>query len=69
MDMSTPTALKTGDRVLVPWGVSEDREGIVVEVWGDPKAPSHIRVELVPLDPEDEPSVLLLNPGLVTAAA
>lgn len=42
---------------------------MVVEVWGDPESPSHIRVQLLSTDPDEEATVLLLNPRLVTPAA
>lgn len=67
--MSTALKLKPGARVLVPWGLDASRQGTVVEVWGDPQAPTHVRVELDPLDADEEPAVLLLNPALLTAAA
>lgn len=69
--MSAPTtALKVGAHVLVPWGLDEPREAVVLEVWGDPDAPSHIRVQLLESDAEgDEAALLLLNPSMVTAAA
>jgi primosomal protein N' len=57
--------LRVGARVRVPWGLEDDVEGTVVEVWGDP--PVHVRVELR-LDDDDEPVVLLLAPSALTAA-
>lgn len=59
---------KPGMRIRVPWGFKHDREGRVVEVWGDPEHPTDIRVELDALDPEIGPSVLLLDPDWVTPA-
>lgn len=61
--------LKRGMRVYVPWGLGEPREGTVVDVWGDPESPTQIRVELTPLEDEDENVVLLLGPDIVTIAA
>ncbi len=58
--------IKPGVRVRVPWGLDEDREGVVVEVWGDPALPSQIRVELLPLEPDEDPVLLLLGPSVVT---
>jgi primosomal protein N' len=58
-------ALKVGTRVRVPWGLEEDREAVVVEVWGDPAHPSQVRVELLSDDQEDEPVVLLLSPSVL----
>ena len=59
--------LTVGSRVRVPWGLEEDVEGTVVEVWGDP--PAHVRVELHLTDDDDaEPVVLLLAPSTLTAA-
>lgn len=69
LDVSAASSLKTGSRVLVPWGLDDPREAVVVEVWGDPNAPSHIRVRLVAFEPDEEAAVLLLNPDMVTAAA
>lgn len=70
MDVSTATALKAGTRVLVPWGLDEPREAVVVEVWGDSDAPSHIRVQLLQTDAEDdEAALLLLKPSMITIAA
>lgn len=63
--MKTVTPLKRGSRVLVPWGFGEPREGSVVEVWGDRAKPSHVRVELDPVGPDDDGTVLLLNPNIV----
>lgn len=68
--MTAAITFQTGARVFVPWGLDEPREAIVVEVWGDPKAPSHIRVQLLQVDEEgDEAAQLLLKPSVVTAAA
>lgn len=68
--MSTESALRVGTRVLVPWGLGEPREAIVVEVWGDPSAPSHIRVQLLQDDAADgDAALLLLSPGIVALAA
>ncbi len=70
MGMRASTVLKPGVHVLVPWGLDEPREAVVLEVWGDPEAPSHIRVQLLQSDAEgDEAALLLLNPGVVTTAA
>lgn len=60
------THLKRGTQVRVPWGLDDDREGVVVDVWGDPAHPSHIRVELAPVDEGGETVLLLLVPGIVT---
>lgn len=62
------TALRAGARVRVPWGLDEDRDAVVVEVWGDPAHPSHVRVELIPELGGDEAIFLLLNPNVVTPA-
>lgn len=68
--MRTVAALKAGTRVLVPWGLDDPRQAVVVEVWGDPEAPSHIRVQLLQTDAEDdEAAVLLLKPSMVALAA
>lgn len=64
--MSSTPKLRPGTRVSVPWGLDVPRLGTVIEVWGDP--PTQIRVELLPLDEDAEPAVLLLDPKLVTAA-
>lgn len=66
--MSTTSLLKPGTVVLVPWGVGEPRQAVVVEVWGDPDAPTHIRV-LLTSESDDDSSLLLLNPSWVTVAA
>ena len=67
--MSAP--FKPGMRIRVPWGRTDDRQGRVLEVWGDPNHPSHVRVVLDLMDPEDPdelPSILLLRPDSVTPA-
>ena len=70
MGMSASNPFRVDARVRVPRGLDEPRKAIVVEVWGDPDAPTHIRVQLDPSDPEDEEvALLLLNPSMVTAAA
>lgn len=59
--------LTVGSTVRVPWGLEDDVEGTVVEVWGDP--PVHVRVQLnLPDDDDSEPVVLLLSPSVLTAA-
>lgn len=58
--------LRAGMRVRVPWGLDEPREAVVVEVWGDPVHPTQVRVELIPLDAENEAVRLLLTPNVVT---
>jgi len=55
---------KPGMRVTVPWGFQEARDGIVVEIWGDPTSPTQVRVELLPHG-DDEAVVLLLTPSVV----
>lgn len=67
--MSSKSTLRPGSRVLVPWGLGAPRTATVVEVWGDPKAPTHVRVELDSLGEDDEAAVLLLSPETVTPAA
>lgn len=59
---------REGMRVRVPWGLDEDREGVIVELWGDPAHPTQIRVELAPSGEEDEAVLLLLAPRVVTPA-
>jgi hypothetical protein len=58
--------LQVGTKVRVPWGLEDDIEGTIVEVWGDP--PVHVRVELRLEDDDDEPVVLLLAPSALRAA-
>ena len=60
--------LTVGSIVRVPWGLKDDVEGTVVEVWGDP--PAHVRVQLRLPEAEDdaEPVILLLAPSALTAA-
>ena len=59
--------LSAGSTVRVPWGLEDDVEGTVVEVWGDP--PVHVRVQLhFPEDDDADPVVLLLAPSALTAA-
>lgn len=53
-----------GQTVRIPWGVADEVEGTVVEVWGDPV--QHVRVA-VRLDDEEQ-AVLLLAPSSLTAA-
>jgi hypothetical protein len=65
MVIKSAKRLAVGAAVRVPWGLEEDVDGTVVEVWGDP--PAHVRVELhLPLDDDAEPVVLLLAPSAVT---
>lgn len=60
--------LIVGSTVRVPWGLEDDIEGTVIEVWGDP--PLHVRVQLHLPEAEDdaEPVVILLAPSALTAA-
>lgn len=68
--MSNEKALKPGERVVVPWGLGTPRGGVVLEVWGDPSAPTHFRVLLDSTDPGDEEqTILLLGPDAVSPAA
>lgn len=67
--MSTATKLRPGARVRVLWGLDEPRAATVLEVWGDPAAPSQVRVELDLLDGEQESAVLLLSPSALIEAA
>lgn len=62
-------SLRVGTRVHVPWGLESDRDGTIVEVWGDPKKPSHVRVELDPIPPDDDRPVLLLSPSILRPLA
>lgn len=57
------SAVQVGERVFVPWGLDEDVEGTVVEVWGDP--PTHVRVALE-IEKDEEPQTLLLKPKILT---
>lgn len=59
--VETQHNLRSGDRVMVPWGMDEIM-GTVLEVWGSP--PAHVRVALE-LEANEEPEVLLLNPRVV----
>jgi hypothetical protein len=61
-------ALRKGDRVQVPWGISDHRYGTVIEVWGNPKDPSHLRIEFDPLPDDDAPAIRLLSPSMVHRA-
>lgn len=63
------TVYRQGARVRVPWGTDRDREGVIVDVWGDERNPTQVRVQLDPIDAEDEPTSLLLPPAILTAAA
>ena len=68
--MQLDKQLKLGSRVIVPWGLGEPRHGVVVEIWGQPSAPTHVRVQLDSVDPDDdELAVLLLSPSVVSPAA
>ncbi len=58
--------LQVGTTVRVPWGLTRDLEGQIIEIWGDP--PAHVRVRLLLDGDEDEPVVLLLSPSALTAA-
>ena len=58
--------LTVGSTVRVPWGLEDDVEGTIVEVWGDP--PAHVRVQLhLSEDDDADPVVLLLAPSALTA--
>ncbi len=61
-------ALRKGDRVRVPWGLADERYGKVVEVWGNPRDPSHIKIEFDQLAEDDAPTVRLLSPSVVRRA-
>jgi hypothetical protein len=52
----------------VPWGLSDERFGKVIEVWGNPQNPSQIRIEFDQLPEDDAPSVLLMSPSVVRRA-
>lgn len=67
--MSTATTLRPGTRVRVLWGLDQPRAATVLEVWGDPSSPTQVRVELDPVEGEDEAAVLLLSPSALTDAA
>ncbi len=67
--MSTATKLRPGLRVRVLWGLDEPRAATVLEVWGNPTAPTQVRVELDPLEGEEESAVLLLSPTALIEAA
>ena len=55
--------LRVGATVRVPWGLEDEVEGQIVEVWGDP--PAHVRVRLL-LEGDEEPVVVLLPPSALT---
>lgn len=64
------TAIRVGDSVRVPWGISAFVPGEVVEVWGDP--PTQVRVRLrFPSDDDglDYVEELLLSPAILQPAA
>ena len=63
------TMYKPGARVRVPWGLDQDREGVIVDVWGDERSPTQVRVQLDPMGEGDEPASLLLPPTIITLAA
>lgn len=58
--------LQVGTKVRVPWGLEDDVEGQILEVWGDP--PSQVRVQLSLGDRDEEPVILLLSTSVVQAA-
>jgi primosomal protein N' len=64
--MATRVGLRPGTRVVVPWGLDEPRGAVVIDVWGDP--PTQIRVELDQISDDEEPTVLLLSPSVVSPA-
>lgn len=66
--MNDVPALKPGRRVAVLWGLSEPRAATVLEVWGDPRSPSQVRVQLDALE-DEVPTVLLLSPDALAPAA
>lgn len=59
-----PAKFKRGAHVFVPWGLDVSRAATIVEVWGDPDAPSQVRVELARTD-DDEGATLLLAPSVL----
>lgn len=63
------TKLRPGTRVRVLWGLDEPRTATILEVWGDPAAPTQVRVELDAVDGEAESAVLLLSPSALIDAA
>lgn len=61
-------ALRRGDRVRVPWSPTVERYGRVLEVWGDPRNPSQIKIEFDRFAEDDAPTVRLLSPTVVSRA-
>ncbi len=59
--------LRVGSTVTVPWGVADQVDGEIVDVWGDP--PRQFRVRLDLDDDDAEESVILLLPSSVVQAA
>ena len=57
--------LRPGTRVRIPWGLAAPKEGVILEVWGDP--PHHVRVavELGGPDNAEDVVTLLLSPSIV----
>jgi len=60
--------LREGTRVRVPWGLDQDIEGTIVEVWGDPPTQVRVQLDAEPGDDVGEPIVILLSPTVLTAA-
>lgn len=63
-----PSGLQVGTRVRVPWGLDQDVEGTVVEVWGNPPTQVRVQLDLGPTDEFSDPVVILLSPSVLTAA-
>lgn len=61
-------SLRVGARVRVPWGLDNDVEGTVVEVWGDPPTQVRVQLDIASDDDAPEPIVILLSPGMLSAA-
>lgn len=61
-------SLRVGTRVRVPWGLDNDVEGTVVEVWGDPPTQVRVQLDIASDDDAPEPIVILLSPAMLSAA-
>jgi hypothetical protein len=68
MGMNSAPKVRPDRRLGVLWGFDELRSATVVEVWGDPAAPSEVRLELDRLEAVQS-ALLSVSPAALIDAA
>lgn len=61
-------SLRVGAKVRVPWGLDNEVEATIVEVWGDPPSQVRVQLDIASDDESSEPVVILLSPAMLSAA-